>query len=59
VYTGGGKEQAMTPPPVSLSLVICEQVIVDRGTGNPSPINCLTGLIADDFPWEYRLSLFT
>ncbi len=42
----------MTPPPVAVGLILCEQVIVDLHTKNPSPINIFSGLVVDDFPTE-------
>ena len=50
----------MNPPPVALSLILCEQVIVDHQTGNPSPISIFTGLAVEGFPsLPQRLSVFT
>jgi hypothetical protein len=40
----------MTPPPVALSLMLCEQIIVDHQTRNTSPINIFTGLAVEGFP---------
>ncbi len=40
----------MTPPPVAVSLILCEQVIVDRDSGNPSPINLFSTWRVDSFP---------
>jgi len=40
----------MTPPPVAVGLVVCEQVIVDHQTRNPSPISIFTGLAVETFP---------
>jgi hypothetical protein len=49
----------MTPPPVALDLIPCEQVIVDRNSGNASPINIFTGLRVKTFPSEpQRFSAF-
>jgi hypothetical protein len=40
----------MTPPSVAVSLILCEQVIVDRDSGNPSPINLFSSWHVDTFP---------
>lgn len=40
----------MTPPPVAIGLIVCEQVIVDYHTRNPSPISVFTGLAVESFP---------
>jgi hypothetical protein len=49
----------MNPPPLALSLILCEQVIVDHDTKNPSPISVFTGLAVDGFPSPaQRFSVF-
>jgi hypothetical protein len=49
----------MNPPPVALSLILCEQVIVDLHTQNPSPISIFTGLAVEGFPSPpQRFSVF-
>jgi hypothetical protein len=49
----------MNPPPVALSLILCEQVIVDLHTQNPSPISIFTGLAVECFPSpSQRFSVF-
>jgi hypothetical protein len=49
----------MTPPPTALALILCEQVIVDSRTKNPSPINIFTGLAVEQFPSDpQRFSIF-
>src|SRR5262245_28245689 len=49
----------MIPAPVAMGLFLCEQVIVDRRTNNPSPINIFTGLAVERFPSEIqRFSVF-
>jgi hypothetical protein len=49
----------MTPPPVALGLMLCEQVLVDHRTRNPTPISISTGLAVSSFPSEpQRFSLF-
>jgi hypothetical protein len=49
----------MTPDPTALALILCEQVIVDQQTNNPSPINIFTGRAVDKFPSEpQRFSVF-
>jgi hypothetical protein len=40
----------MIPPPVAVGLALCEQVIVEEGTGNISLINTFTRWKADAFP---------
>ncbi len=42
----------MTPPPVAVGLILCDQVIFDLQTRNPSPINIFSGLTVDEFPSE-------
>jgi hypothetical protein len=50
----------MNPPPLALSLILCEQVIVDLHTQNPSPISIFTGLAVEGFPSPaQRFSVFT
>ncbi len=50
----------MTPPPVALGMFICEQVIVDQRTQNPSPISIFTGLAVTGFPSPpQRFSVFS
>jgi hypothetical protein len=50
----------MTPPPVALSLILCEQVIVDHQTRNPTPVSIFTGLAVEKFPSDpQRFSVFT
>ena len=49
----------MNPPPVALSLILCEQVIVDLHTRNPSTISVFTGLAVEGFPSPpQRFSVF-
>jgi hypothetical protein len=49
----------MTPQPTALGLFLCEQVIVDHQTRNPSPINIFTGRAVDGFPSDpQRFSVF-
>jgi hypothetical protein len=44
---------------VALSLMLCEQVIVDHQTRNPSLIGIFTGRVVDSFPSEpQRFSVF-
>lgn len=38
------------PDPTPLALILCEHVIVDQQSQNPSPINIFTGLAVDQFP---------
>jgi hypothetical protein len=50
----------MKPPPIALSLILCEQVIVDHHSRNPSPISIFTGLAVEGFPSpSQRFSVFT
>ncbi len=49
----------MTPDPTALALILCEQVIVDHHSHNPSPISIFTGLAVDRFPSApQRFSVF-
>jgi hypothetical protein len=49
----------MMPTPTTFGLTVCEQVIVDRRTGNYSPINIFTQLTAPSFPTDFtRLTVF-
>jgi hypothetical protein len=42
----------MVPDPTVLALILCEQVIVDQHSHNPSAINIFTGLAEDGFPYD-------
>jgi hypothetical protein len=47
------------PDPTALALLLCEQVIVDQHSRNPSPINIFTGLAVERFPSDpQRFSVF-
>ncbi|MBI1915497.1 MAG: hypothetical protein HYS12_12295 [Planctomycetes bacterium] len=49
----------MVPTPTALGLTICEQVIVDRHSRNPSPINIFLGMGVERFPSDpQRFSVF-
>jgi hypothetical protein len=49
----------MVPDPTALALLLCEQVIVDQQSRNPSPINIFTGLAVEGFPSDaQRFSVF-
>src|SRR5436190_23087523 len=49
----------MVPDPTALALLLCEQVIVDQYSRNPSPINIFTGLSVERFPSDpQRFSVF-
>jgi len=49
----------MVPDPTALALLLCEQVIVDQHSRNPSPINIFTGLAVERFPSDpQRFSVF-
>jgi hypothetical protein len=49
----------MTPDPTALALMLCEQVIVDLHSHNPSLVGIFTGLAVEDFPSEaQRFSVF-
>jgi hypothetical protein len=50
---------AVIPNPTPVSLILCEQVIVDQSSHNPSPINIFTGLAVESFPSSpQRFSVF-
>jgi hypothetical protein len=50
---------SVVPDPTALALLICEQVIVDQHSQNPSPINVFTGLAVERFPSDpQRFSVF-
>ena len=52
-------EGCMVPDPTALALLLCEQVIVDQYTRNPSPINIFTGMSVERFPSDpQRFSVF-
>lgn len=42
----------MTPPPTAIGLWICERVIIEAGTGNPSLICAFTGRQFQRFPTD-------
>src|ERR1700722_14617594 len=44
----------MTPPPVAVGLILCEQVIIDLHTRNPTPIKIFSGLVVESFPSEIK-----
>jgi hypothetical protein len=44
----------MTPTPVSLSMSLCDYVIVEERTGKPSLIRCFDRLVVSDFPSQPR-----
>jgi hypothetical protein len=49
----------MIPDPTALALLVCEQVIVDHYSRNPSPISIFTGLQVEQFPSDpQRFSVF-
>lgn len=49
----------MTPLPTALGLILCEQVLVDQRTRNPSAINIFTGRAVEQFPSDpQRFSVF-
>ncbi len=49
---------ANIPPPILLSAVICDRVIIDKMTGMPSLINIIQTLRAPKFPTRMRLLVF-
>jgi hypothetical protein len=52
-------EERMVPDPTALALLLCEQVIVDQYSRNPSPIKIFTGLAVERFPSDpQRFSVF-
>jgi hypothetical protein len=42
----------MAQRPVAIGLTLCEQVIVEAGTGNVTPVNCFTHRTVRTFPSE-------
>jgi hypothetical protein len=36
---------------VAIGLLTCEQIIVEEGTKNVTPVNCFSRRTADVFPW--------
>jgi hypothetical protein len=55
----GDRGKGMVPDPTALALILCEQVIVDQHSRNPSPINIFTGREVDQFPSDpQRFSVF-
>jgi hypothetical protein len=45
----------MVPVPVAIGLTVCQQIVVEQGTGNVSLINALTALRVRTFPSAPRL----
>jgi hypothetical protein len=43
---------AMSHRPVAIGLLLCEQVIVEEGTKNVTPVNCFIMRTAETFPWK-------
>ena len=41
----------MSRRPVAIGLLTCEQIIVEEGTKNVTPVNCFSRRTADAFPW--------
>lgn len=41
----------MKQQPVSIGLLLCEQLIIEEGTRNVTPVNCFTQRAAPNFPW--------
>jgi hypothetical protein len=37
--------------PIAVGLLLCEQLIIEEGTKNVTPVNCFTRRKADTFPW--------
>jgi hypothetical protein len=49
----------MTPPPIAVNMMLCEQVIVDYRTKNPTPVSIFNGLAVEELPSPpQRLSVF-
>lgn len=49
----------MTPPPIALGLSLCNLVIIDQDTRNPSLVGLFTGLEVERFPSDpQRFSVF-
>jgi hypothetical protein len=44
--------------PVAIGLMLCDQVIVDKDTGKPSPVGIFTGLAVDHFDEPQTLFCF-
>lgn len=42
----------MVPPPHALALTLCDRVIIEQGTKNPSLIGCFLGRSVEKFPSE-------
>ena len=40
----------MNPRPIAIGMVLCEQVILDEGTHNITPVNCFSVREVEDFP---------
>jgi hypothetical protein len=38
--------------PVAISLILCEQVIVDERSHNATPVNCFNTRLLEDFPGQ-------
>ncbi len=49
----------MVPDPTALALFLCERILIDHQSRNPSPICIFTGLAVERFPSEpQRFSVF-
>jgi hypothetical protein len=42
---------AVSQRPIAIGLLLCEQLIVEEGTKNVTPVNCFTHRTAEAFPW--------
>jgi hypothetical protein len=40
----------MTQRPVAVGLLLCEQVIIEEGTRNVTPVNCFSPRAVERFP---------
>jgi hypothetical protein len=40
----------MTPKPISIGLLLCDRVIIDKDTNCPSAVGIFTGLAVEQFP---------
>jgi hypothetical protein len=41
----------MSQRPSATGLLLCEQLLIDDGTKNVTPVNCFTRRVAENFPW--------
>jgi hypothetical protein len=41
----------MSQRPIAIGLLLCEQLIIEEGTKNVTPVNCFTQRTAEASPW--------